>query len=121
MFDEELRRFAEVCPRVAGLHLVITPRHFLPEPRPRDLAWYDVDERVVCFVRSALDRSPACLRGVIRHELGHAADERVLEDGSEKRADQIAQRVTGSPILYTKEGVQHATHGRPGRPAWLHQ
>lgn len=122
LFATELAAFATQYPRAKGCRLAIRAKHFLPNPEPRDLAWYDPDAHTVTLTRAALDRSNGCILGIIRHELGHAADPRVdVDRGCETRADRIALAVTGLPIRYTADGVQHATHGVVGRPSHLPQ
>lgn len=122
MFSEDVTRFVRHFPRVRGVRLEIVREHFLGAKRTaRDLAWYDVDRHTVYLVADALhERSFGCLRGVLRHELGHAADDRVhVDKDAEVRADQLAFKATGSAIRYTSDGVQHVTHGTIGRPPWL--
>ncbi len=122
VFAKELELFAAQYPRAAGCRLSIRARHFLSNPAPRDLAWYDPDAHTVTLTAAALDRSVGSILGIIRHELGHAADYRVdVDRGCEARADRIALAVTGNPIRYTADGVQHATVGTVGRPKWLPQ
>lgn len=122
VFAGELARFAAKYPRAEGCRLIIRAKHFLPHPEPRDLAWYDPDAHAITLIVAALDRSIGSILGIIRHELGHAADRRVdVDRGCEARADRIALAVTGSPIRYTADGVQHATAGTIGRPKWLPQ
>lgn len=123
LFAEERALFRRVFPSMPRVRLTIRARHFLPasELTPRDLAWYDADRRTLCLMRSALTRSRATLQGVIRHELGHAADEQIDNPGSEWRADALALRATGTPILYDDEGLQNSSRGNPVRPAWLHR
>ena len=122
IFNQELRAFTVAFPSCAKVRLVIRARHFEPASKltDRDLAWFDDDAKTVCLLRKALKRSAGSIRGIIRHELGHACDPS-WEPGEEKRADDIAREVCGSPIRYTKDGVQHATHGNPKRPSELHQ
>jgi hypothetical protein len=122
MFREERDRFALIFPSVADVRLVFITEHFDgSKARERDVAWFDLRDGDIYIVRRSLSRSLGCLRGVIRHELGHAADPDIEKAGCERRADRIAELVTGVPIRYTKEGIQHATHGEPYRPDWLHQ
>lgn len=122
MFREERDRFALIFPAVADVRLVFITEHFDgSKARERDVAWFDLRDGDIYIVRRSLSRSLGCLRGVIRHELGHAADPDIEKAGCERRADRIAELVTGVPIRYTKEGIQHATHGEPYRPDWLHQ
>lgn len=121
MFKEEVETFIAVFPRVKGVRFVVEAKHYRDSPRKRDIAWYDTNEHSVHLIRAALSRSLDCLRGVIRHELGHVADARINSPGAERRADSLAEKATGKPILYTAEGLQHATRGEAYRPDWLHQ
>ena len=122
VFATELERFAAKYPRAKGCRLVIRAKHFLPHPEPRDLAWYDPAAHAVTLTLAALDRSVGSILGIVRHELGHAADPRVdVDRDCEARADRIALAVTGMPIRYTADGVQHATVGASPRPKWLPQ
>lgn len=121
MFEEERAVFSKTFPDVLRVGLAIIDRHFVDGERPRDVAWFDEQDNHIYLVRKSLSRSLNCLRGVIRHELGHAVDEHINEDGCERRADYLAELATGVPIRYTKEGLQHATRGEPYRPDWLHQ
>lgn len=120
IFRQELHRFAQVYPHVAGVRLILRAKHPEANTTARDLGWYDYETRAVSLIRAALQRSEGHLRGIIRHELGHAADTETTF-GYEARADRIAAEVCNSPIRYTKEGLQHATHGKPKRPGWLHK
>jgi len=122
MFYDERDRFALTFPVVAHVELVLLDDHYEGEEvTDRDVAWFDTRDKCVYLVRKALRRSMNCLRGVFRHELGHAADPHIEKAGCERRADRIAEIATGVPIRYTAEGIQHATHGEPYRPDWLHQ
>lgn len=77
------------------------------------------------LARRALALPPATLVAVLRHELGHLADDRVEEPGSEVRADRIAERVGGQPFYYDARHLQtvdpHAPGAHRGRPRHLHQ
>ena len=123
LFAAERATFRRVFPNMPSVRLTIRARHFLPasELTPRDLAWYDADRHTLCLMRSALTRSRATIQGIIRHELGHAADERIDNPGSERRADALALRATGTPVLYDAEGLQNSSRGSPVRPGWLHR
>lgn len=60
------------------------------------------------------------LTGIVRHELGHAADPTPDEPEAEARADAIVAWVCGEPVRYDSRGVQ--TIGRGGRrPRRLHR
>jgi hypothetical protein len=123
LFTAERATFRQAFPNMPSVRLVIRARHFLPasELTPRDLAWYDADRQTLCLMRSALARSRATIQGVIRHELGHAADERIDNPGSERRADALALQATGVPVRYDDEGLQNSSRGNPVRPGWLHR
>jgi hypothetical protein len=122
IYTAERAAFARTFPAVADVQLLIITEHYKPNRSRRDVAWYDSRDRSIYLVSNALrERSAACLTGVLRHELGHAADPRLDAPGCERRADRIALIATGQPILYTQEGIQHSTHGVPYRPDWLHQ
>lgn len=119
----ELPRFVAAFPAVAGVKLALRVRHYKltkDERLPRDLAWYDPRCRTVCVMRDVLNRSAGAVRGILWHELGHAADTDIDRSGREARADRLAKRATGVPVRYTAEGLQHASHGHAGRPRWLH-
>ncbi len=77
------------------------------------------------LARRALALPPATLVAVLRHELGHLADARVDQPGSEARADRIAERVGGQPFYYDARHLQtvdpRAPGARRGRPRHLHQ
>ena len=122
IFEEERARFMAAFPRMPDVRLAVRDRHYrVRGVDARDLAWYDIGGRTVYILRSAFSRSDGAIRGILRHELGHAADVDVGKKGSEARADRLALLATGVPVRYTADGVQHATHGQPGRPGWLHR
>lgn len=123
LFAAERAMFRRVFPNMPPVRLTIRARHFLPVTllTPRDLAWYDADRQTLCLLRSALTHSRATIQGIIRHELGHAADERIDNPGSEHRADALALRATGVPVRYDDDGLQNAKRGAANRPEWLHR
>lgn len=121
IFREERALFQRRFPWVADVRLFLRRRHIEPNPSRRDLGWWNPADRTVNLLRSGLTRSEGQIRGILRHELGHAAD-RSDAPGHERRADDLAHKATGQPIRYTRrESLQHVTHGKPGRPRWLHQ
>lgn len=86
--------------------------------------------------RKSFEHDISRFDGVLRHELGHAADmlmpgrslfdwcankEIFLATTPEVRADQVAHAIWGTPILYDKDTVQNVKYGKPGRPAHLPQ
>ena len=119
IFAEEASAFAAAFPWLPPVRLVIRTRHYRARTAARDLAWYEIDRGEVCLLRAALARSAGSVRGILRHELGHAADLDVRKRGAEARADRLAWIATGAPVRYTADGVQHATHGEAERPPSL--
>lgn len=120
MFRRLRARFAARYPSVATVRLLLVDR-VCPSGSAcaaRDLGWYDGD--VHLLVR-ALRRSRATVEGLLLHELGHAADRRRWQAGSEQRADDIAEAVTGKRIRYGRTTrVQTTGPGLYPRPLDLH-
>lgn len=88
----------------------------------------DGDPMVIAFAPKARHLGTANLRGLMRHEFGHALEYRYgvaelerrlgkLPETVERRADVIAEHVWGEPIVYDQRLVQcvgrHGTHPRP--------
>lgn len=88
----------------------------------------DGDPMVIAFAPKARTLGMANLRGLMRHEFGHALEYRYgvaelerrlgkLPETVERRADVIAERVWGDPIVYDEHLVQcvgkNGTHPRP--------
>ena len=117
LFNVEAHRFRAAFPTMPPVRFRIAARHFLPNPAARDLAWFD--NGVIVLTRAALARSEATVRGILRHELGHAADARIDAPGSEARADRLAGQASG-PVNYDREGLQTTGKGT-ARPGWLHR
>ena len=66
------------------------------------------------------------IRGIIRHELGHACDLLFRPDlpgelGSEARADLVAELIWNSPVTYDFWEVQTSSPRGAPRPKHLHQ
>lgn len=122
VFRQEQHTFARVFPHVARVGLEVRERHYLPLSKlgPRDFGWFNYDTFRVVLLRRVLAEPEATVRGLIRHELGHAADKSDAA-GSERRADALALAATGTPVRYDARGVQNARHGATRRPDWLHQ
>jgi hypothetical protein len=121
IYRAERAKFAALCPDVLDVELVLVDRHFDPDAGDRDIAWFEQSDNSIYFVKRGLAKSLGHIVGILRHELGHAIDDRINEPGCERRADRLARKATGSPIRYTRDGLQHATHGVARRPGWLHQ
>lgn len=88
----------------------------------------DGDPMVIAFAPKASELSKANLRGLMRHEFGHALEYRYgvaelerrlgkLPPTVERRADAIAELVWGDPIVYDRRLVQcvgkNGVHPRP--------
>lgn len=58
---------------------------------------------------------------IVRHELGHLADDDFNDPGAEQRADDIAQAATGEKIRYDSHDLQTVGKGRWPRPKYLHR
>lgn len=127
-FLRERESFARVFPfpRVAEARLVIVEAH-CPNPpcSERDYACAESQgERiagVVTMTRRVLALPRHNVVGLIRHELGHLADQS-SRGGAEQRADDLAERVTGVKVRYDRADLQ-TTHNsdRWPRPKNLHQ
>lgn len=89
---------------------------------------------IIAFAAKAEKLPPSYIRGLMRHEMGHALDHRygkkemekrlgtTLPKGVEKRADAIAAAVWGAPIEYGDNDVQCiGCGGKTERPKHLHQ
>lgn len=83
---------------------------------------------IIAFAPKARQLTMSSLRGLMRHEFGHALEYRYgvaelerrlgkLPETVERRADVIAERVWGDPIVYDERLVQcvgkNGTHPRP--------
>jgi hypothetical protein len=89
------------------------------------------DPMVIAFAPKAVELSVANLRGLMRHEFGHALEFRYgvaelerrlgrLPATVERRADVIAELVWGDPIVYDRRLVQCVgKNGTRPRPAHL--
>ncbi len=126
IFRIELARFVRVFPDLAGTTLVIKQTRCMGEHCGfRDLAYQQgsiLEGPSVITVNARLARFPiANVRGVIRHELGHACDDRIESPRAEQRADDIAEIVTGQKIRYDKDLVQTVGIGSWPRPRNLHR
>ena len=88
----------------------------------------DGDPMIIAFAPKSRDLSKANLHGLMRHEFGHALEYRYgvaelekrlgkLPETVERRADVIAERVWGDPIVYDHRLVQcvgkDGVHPRP--------
>lgn len=118
LFLSERAQFARRFPRVAKVKLRIVAKHYLSRPNPRDFAWYDPETHDISITARLLTQDPDIIHGILRHELGHAADAHVDLPEAEARADLLALRATGEPIRYQND-LQHVRKGRVGRPRYL--
>ena len=90
------------------------------------------DPIIIAFAPKARDLPVSRLKGLMRHELGHALEYRYgvrelqsrlgrrLPEGVERRADAIAEAVWGQPLRYDSNDVQCVgVKGKKKRPAYL--
>jgi len=85
----------------------------------RDFAltdWPMLGPAKIIFYERALSLPRKNLIALIRHELGHVYDPMVDSRGSEQRADDIAEYVTGVAIQYDQDDVQTISRGKYPRP-----
>jgi hypothetical protein len=123
IFVQERKLFARDFPRVARTEFVILAQSCSTKKCAfRDLAFAETGRTPrVSLLARALKLSISNVRGLIRHELGHVADERVDEPGREQRADDIAEWVSGRKIRYDARDVQTTGRGKYPRPRYLHR
>lgn len=89
---------------------------------------------IIAFAMKAERLPDSYIRGLVRHEMGHALDHRYgkremeqrlgtrLPKGRERRADAIAEAVWGETIEYGDDDVQCVgCGGDEERPSHLHQ
>ena len=112
-------QFAAHDPALHKLVFKLRRRHFLPHPKPRDLAWYDSRDGTVNLMVQALDGPSGRVEGLLAHELGHALDKDSALPYAERRADALAKRVLGQPVRYDKDDVQNTLRGVTPRPSRL--
>lgn len=132
LYRREQQAFSEIYPDLAGVPLTIVdqPCNSPGETcRVRDVAWCEwlrggrgAKTRMKVFLlRRALGFRRENLIAIFRHELGHLADPDADKPDSEKRADRIAETVTGEKIRYDRQDIQTTGPGRATRPPWLHR
>lgn len=126
IFREERAKAMKKEPALIGVKLQLdpyvhdTPRHFA-------MTGKDKGGQVCVIVAPELnDESPNVIRGVIRHELGHAVQflKRTMPkkgtktlskyDAIERNADRIAEKLFGAKIYYDKRGVEVSGPGARG-------
>lgn len=119
----ERRRFARFFPHVAHTRFVLLDQPYTSpwNRRFRDLAFAEPEIPRVSMLLRALDLPRANVQGLIRHELGHVADDNVDRRGKEQRADDIAEYVTGERINYDQDDIQTTARGKYPRPLHLHR
>lgn len=133
IFAQERATFARTFPGLARAELVVVESLCPPSTpacRPRDVAECVVGERPrVTLVGRLGGAHEDTIRGVIRHELGHAAswwETRAGRrprrgTGAEQWADDLAEHATGDRVRYDREALQTIGAGVYPRPAWLHR
>lgn len=121
IFRAQRALFARAHPHVARVPLRLVASRCPTGERScaaRDLAWMDGDG--VHLLRRALALPASRVRALLAHELGHAADLRRHEDGSEQRADDLAEAALGRRVRYDRRDVQTFGPGAWPRPRRLH-
>ena len=110
--------FAKRYPHVAKYKLAVIEAPCVSDDHcaPRDYAFCDPRRRVVGLHFRVFTRPRTVLRGLLYHELAHAADPSL----GEAETDALARRVTGKTIRYTPDGVQTIGKGRR-RGAWIYK
>lgn len=126
MFARERAQYAREYPHLARVPLRIVRAPCGPGKGRscpwRSVAWAIVEgDRSVSILERALSLPRANLTALVRHELGHLADDRPFAAWSEQRADDIAERVTGEKIRYDADDLQTVGPGRYPRPLNLHR
>lgn len=87
----------------------------------RSFAWCQPARQRVFLARRALSLPMENIIGLLLHEIGHVYDPMWDDVGSERRADYIAERLSGITIRYDKKDVQTIGKGKPIRPSHLPQ
>lgn len=123
IFDRERNAFSSIFPWVKKTKFIIADRACVDMGHcgKRDLAYATATPPSVTILCRALALSKNNVIGLIRHELGHVADIFLGSRGSEQRADDIAEYVTGKRIFYDRYDVQTISKGRYPRPKYLHR
>lgn len=88
--------------------------------KDRDLAFVEMSEPRLVITERLLSFPRHNIIGVLLHEFGHLADTSDAP-GAERRADRIAERVSGLKISYDENDVQTIWLGIRPRPKYLHQ
>jgi hypothetical protein len=88
----------------------------------RDVAYVTVggDTPRLVVVERLLRMPRENVLGVLLHEFGHLVDTSDAP-GAERRADRIAERVSGMRISYDADDLQTVGEGTRPRPAHLHR
>jgi hypothetical protein len=115
LFEEQRAKF----PAARGCQLRLVRRHFVTHPTSRDLGWYE--DGCIYLMEKILRAPRHRVLGIVRHELGHAADPDIGTPGAEQRADDIVLRCTGERINYDAGDIQTVAPGTYPRPLHLHR
>ncbi len=123
IFSRERRAFSRYFPHVSKTKLIILDQPCVDSEHcaERDLAYAIQSPPSVTMLRRSLSLPKHNVVGLIRHELGHVADRDLGLRGSEQRADDIAEYVTGKRIFYDQQDIQTTANGKYPRPRYLHR
>ena len=119
LFLIERDRFARTFPRVrdARLHWLVGCSTIACATR--DFAYADQARNIVSISLRVLEYPDANFLGLILHELGHLADDRINEPGAEARADRLAEQASGLRVYYDALDIETVMPGIWPRPAHL--
>lgn len=123
LFEIERKRFARLYPWVEKVRLNFSSKKCTPGSPCgiRDLGYCEPNRSTITMLERSLALPKENVIALLRHELGHCSDLAVGSKGSEQRADDIAEFVTGQRIRYDGNDVQTIGKGRYPRPKYLHR
>ena len=124
LFENWEQRFRAHLSVPGPIRLVLSPHDCYDATlgrgcEPRSFAWCKPCESSIYLARRALSLPQENVEALLLHELGHLCDPYWCRAGSEARADQIAEHLSGRKISYDRNDVQTLARGRRPRPAHL--
>ncbi len=123
LFREERHSFQRTLGRRSVSCALID--QICPSVKPctyRDIGFCTISRNPkIVFVERILSLPENNIIALVRHELGHAFDPLINEDGAEQRADDLAELVSGKKIRYDRYDLQTIGRGVYPRPLHLHR